>query len=171
MSITSARKLARTPIFSLTVALTLGFGVGALILTFGVVNAALFRQPPFPQAEHLALLYIQRNPEGEPTRRERWSFARFELLRESQQSFEHVASYSPGSITISGSGSDAELAQVERVSASYFPLLRVGAAARAAVHRVGGRPPRTQRRSWCSVTSSGRGVSRPTRRSSDAPSG
>ena len=127
MSITSARKLARTPIFSLTVALTLGFGVGALILTFSVVNAALFRPPPFPQAEDLALLFIQRNPEGEPTRRERWSFSRFELLSESQASFEHIASYSPASITISGSGSNAELAQVERVSASYFPLLRANA--------------------------------------------
>ena len=75
------RTLARARIFSLTVAITLGPGIAALIVTFSVVNAALFRQPPFPAAEDLALLFIQRNPEGEPSYRERWSFSRFELLR------------------------------------------------------------------------------------------
>jgi hypothetical protein len=55
------------------------------------------------------------------------SFGRFELLRGSQRSFEIVASYSPASLTLSGDG-DAELVQGERVSPSYFQLLRVGAA-------------------------------------------
>lgn len=123
MPISPARSLLRAPVFSLTVALTLGLGVGALILTFSVINAALFRQPPFPAARDLALLFIQRNEEGELPRRERWSFNRFELLAKSQQSFERVASYSPASITVSGAGSNAELAQIERVSASYLPLL------------------------------------------------
>jgi putative ABC transport system permease protein len=43
-------------------------------------------------------------------------------LRETQQSFDLVASYSPASVTLSIDGS-AELAQIERVSAAYFPLL------------------------------------------------
>jgi hypothetical protein len=108
------------------VALTIASGVAALTITFGVVNAALFRQPPFPDADRMAMLFLQRNPSGEPPRRERWSFARFELLRDAQQSFEYVASYSPGALTVSGGGgADAELTQAERVSASYFPLLRV----------------------------------------------
>ena len=125
---TTLRSLARARVLSFTVVLTVALGVAALTITFGVVNAALFREPPFPAADRLALLYLQRNPAGEPTQRERWSFARFQLLRDMQQSFEQMASYSPGAITVSGGGGDAELAQGERVSASYFPLLRVGVA-------------------------------------------
>lgn len=121
------RSLARARGITLTVVLTLAMGVGALLATFGVVNAALFRQPPFHKAADVALLYLQRNPTGEVPRRERWSFARFKLLAELQQSFEQIASYSPGAMTVSGDGS-AELVQSERVSASYFALLRVSVA-------------------------------------------
>lgn len=107
--------------------LTIAVGVTAVVSAFGVVNAALMRQPPFPQADRLAMLYLVRNPRGEPQRQERWSFARFELLKGKQKSFEKVASYSPTSLTISGDG-DVELVEGERVSASYFAVLGVGAA-------------------------------------------
>ena len=120
------RSLVRHPALSLTVVGTLAIGIAALATTYGVVNAALFRQPPFPEAGRLAMLFTERHPRGEPPRRERWSFPRFELLREQQQSFEHLASYSPGSHTLSGDG-DAELVQGERVSAGYFQVLQVSA--------------------------------------------
>ena len=102
---TIGRSLSRARSWSLTAAITITLGVGALTLTFGVVNAALFRPPPFAEADEIALLYLQRNPSGEAPRRERWSFPRFELFAETQQSFERVASYSPGSVTLSGTGS------------------------------------------------------------------
>ena len=122
------RSLVNTRALSITVALTLALGVGALIITFGVVNAALWRQPPFPDAERLTMLFLQRNPEGESPRRERWSFVRYSMLAEQQDVFDHVASYAPGSLTLSSAGSgDAELIPAERVSASYFAVLRVGA--------------------------------------------
>ncbi|HEX7121019.1 MAG TPA: ABC transporter permease [Gemmatimonadaceae bacterium] len=117
------RPLVRARGLSITVIATLALGVAALGITFGIVNAAVFRQPPFPDADRLAMLYLERNPRGEAPRRERWSFARFERLREQQQSFEVVASYSPTSLTISGD-QEAELIQGERVSASYFQVLR-----------------------------------------------
>lgn len=123
---TTLRSLVRAPALSTAVVLTLALGVAVLATTFGVINAALLRQPPFPDAGRLALLYLQRNPEGEPPRRERWSFARFELMRESQRSFEHVASYSPATFTLSSEG-DPETIEGERVSPAYFPLLEVGA--------------------------------------------
>ncbi len=124
----TVRSLAGSRVLSITVVVTVAIGVAALGTTFGIVNAALFRQPPFEDAGRLAMLYLQRNPRGEPPRRERWSFARFELLRTSQKSFEHVASYSPGSLTLSVGHSDAEMVSVERVSASYFQLVRAGVA-------------------------------------------
>ncbi len=119
--------LLRSPSLALGVGATLAVGVGALTVTFGIVNAALFREPPFEDANRVAALYIVRNEVGEPpNRRERWSYSRYELLRESQRSFEVVANYSNPSLTLSGSG-DAELVRGEMVSASYFSLLRVRA--------------------------------------------
>lgn len=117
------RTLARAPRLSLAVVGTLALGVAALTATFGIVNAALFRQPPFPHASRLAMLYLERNPRNEPARRERWSFSRYTLLGARQQSFEHVASYSPAALTLSGEGAEAELLQSERVSPSYFRVL------------------------------------------------
>jgi putative ABC transport system permease protein len=112
----------------LTIVLTLATGTGALTTTFAVVNAALWRQPPFPEADRLAMLYLERNPRGETPRRERWSFARYELLARSQDVFESVASYSPSALTVSTAGDgDAELIHAERVSASYFSVLRTRA--------------------------------------------
>jgi hypothetical protein len=107
---------------AVAVVITLAFGIGTLTTAFSLVNAALFRQPPFHDAHHLALLFLERNPAGEPPRQERWSFARFERLRQRQQSFELVASYSPATVTLSAGGT-AELVYIERVSSSYFPVL------------------------------------------------
>jgi putative ABC transport system permease protein len=123
---TMFRALLRARGLSLAVILTLALGVGLLTTTFSLLNGALWRLPPFPDAGRIALLYLERDPQGEAPRRERWSFARFELLRESQQSFEDVASYSPATLTLSGDA-EAEVIQGERVSASYFRVLRVRA--------------------------------------------
>jgi predicted permease len=121
------RSLLRSPAFLFGIAATLAVGVGALTVTFGIVSAAVLRQPPFEGADRLATLYIVRNEIGEPPqRRERWSYPRYELLRESQRSFEAVSSYSNPTLTLSGSG-EAELVRGELVSPSYFPLLRVRA--------------------------------------------
>ncbi len=127
MSLPAAlRSLTRARAIALAVLVTLALGVGALTTAFGIVNAALLRQPPFEDAQRLTLLYLVRNPAGEPTRRERWSFARIQLLREQQQSFEQIALYTPAALTLSGEG-DAEMVRGEMVSSSYFPLLRVDA--------------------------------------------
>ncbi len=75
----------------------------------------------------MALLYLERNPNGEAPRRERWSFARFKRLREQQQSFIDVATWAPASFTASGE-TEAESVNGERVSGAYFSLLGAVAA-------------------------------------------
>jgi putative ABC transport system permease protein len=121
--------LLRAPALSLGVIATLAVGVGALTATFAALNAALLRQPPFRDAERLAVLKIVRDPIGEPPRQENWSYARYTLLGESQRSFSQVAIFSGPSLTLSGAGADEpELVRAEMVSASYFPLLGLSAA-------------------------------------------
>ena len=126
-SLLTLRSLLRSPALALGVGATLAVGVGALAVTFGIVNAAVMREPPFEDASRVTALYIVRNPIGEPPQqRQRWSYPRYELLRKSQRSFETVASYSNPTLTLSGVG-EAELVRGELVSPSYFPLLRVRA--------------------------------------------
>ncbi|HEV8611869.1 MAG TPA: hypothetical protein VGQ73_00075 [Gemmatimonadales bacterium] len=78
--------LPRGRILSLAVCVTITFGVAALTTAFGIVNAALLRQPPFADPRRLTLLYLVRDEQGLP-RRERWSFGRIQLLQQSQRSF------------------------------------------------------------------------------------
>ena len=110
-------------LFAIGVVLTLAVGIALLTATFAIVRAALWRQPPFPEAERLSIVFLQRNPTGEPPRRERWSFARAERLKALQHSFDAVATYSPTSVTLSAPGREAELVYGERVSAEYLPML------------------------------------------------
>ena len=120
------RSVVRTARLSLAVILTVALGVAALTTTFGIVHAALLRQPPFPDASRLAMLYLERHPRNQAPYRERWSFPRFQLLSARHRSFESVASYSPAALTLSGQGDgEAALEQSERVSPSYFRVMRV----------------------------------------------
>jgi len=107
------------------VVLTLSVGVGLITATFAIVRAALWRELPFPDAARLAIVFLQRNPANEAPRRERWSFARAERLKEVQHIFDAMATYSPASLTLSGAGLNAELVYGERVSAQYLPILGV----------------------------------------------
>ncbi len=122
------RSLSRARGLSAAVIATLAIGVAALSATFGVVNAAILREPPFRDAERLVLLYLVRNPEGEPQRRERWSYPRLQMLHASPHSLERTANYSGAILTVAGDGAgDAETIRGEMVSASYFPTMGVAA--------------------------------------------
>ncbi|HEV8149250.1 MAG TPA: hypothetical protein VGP61_03610, partial [Gemmatimonadales bacterium] len=111
---------------SIAVGFTIALGVAALTAAFGIVNAALFRQPPFEDAGRIALLYLLRDDHGTP-RRERWSFERIRLLTQSQQSFEQVANYSLATLTLAGEAEAPETVRGELVASAYFRLLRVTA--------------------------------------------
>ena len=67
---------------------------GALTVTFGIVNAALFREPPFHDAKRLAMLYLVRNPIGERSGASAGRFRAFKAARITGACFEHIANYS-----------------------------------------------------------------------------
>ena len=120
------RGLARSPLFAAIAVGTLTLSVGATTAVYSVVYAALFRPPPFAHADRLMLPYITRVVDGRPAQRQRWSFPRYQMLRRDQRVFSDLGIFGPASINLTD-GPEPERLASERVSAGYFPTLRVSA--------------------------------------------
>ena len=120
-----ARSLRRSPVVTTAAILSIGLGAAAATTVFSVVDAALFRPPPFERAADLTVLFMTRARPGESARRERWSWPRFRALTAAQRSFERVASFSGA--TVAFTSGTAEPAEGEFVSSEYFALLGVRA--------------------------------------------
>ena len=117
------RRLARAPGLALGVVFTIASGVAALAVAFTMADAAIFRLPPFPEADRLAMVYSTRNSASNGTVRGRWSYPRILALRARLTSYEHLASHSPSSgLTLTGTD-DTEPVTGEFVSPSYFAVL------------------------------------------------
>ncbi|HEV8446831.1 MAG TPA: ADOP family duplicated permease [Gemmatimonadaceae bacterium] len=119
----AARSLRRTPVVTAAAVVSIGLGAAAATTVFSVVDAALFRPPPFERASDLAVLFMTRARSGEWARNERWSWPRFRALAAAQRSFERVASFSGA--TVAFTSGNAEPVEGEFVSSDYFALLGV----------------------------------------------
>jgi putative ABC transport system permease protein len=123
------RRLTRNPGFTLVVVLVLALGIGANTVLFGALKAALLDGPPYPEADRLVtidLLLQQRA--AVPADTMPWSWPKFELMRDNQQTMEDLAGWVAQTNTVTGEG-PAQRVGVEYVTSGYFDLL--GVAARA----------------------------------------
>jgi len=121
----ASRSLLRTPVLTGAAILSMSVGIAATTAVFSVVDAALFRPPPFPDADRLAIVYTTRQRGDAPAGRERWSWPRFRLL-DSARSFTAVASFTPSVLALTGEQS--EPANAEFVSSSYWRVMRINPA-------------------------------------------
>jgi putative ABC transport system permease protein len=77
----AGRGLARTPVFTTVVALTLALGIGANTAIFSVVDHILFRPLPFPESEQLVALWSDVTRRGGPD--DEWlSYANYADVRD-----------------------------------------------------------------------------------------
>ncbi len=118
----AARSLARTPLLSGAAVLSMAIGIAAATAVFSVVDAALFRPPPFADAGRLAIIYTTRQRGDAPAGRERWSWPRFRLL-ESARSFSAIASFTPSVLALTGDQS--EPMNAEFVSSAYWNVVQI----------------------------------------------
>jgi putative ABC transport system permease protein len=109
----------------------LAIGTAALTTTFALVDAALFRQPPFEHASEIVLLNMTRTARDRAVRTEGFSYRRAQLLAQRATTFDAVANYTSPSLTLTGIGAP-ESVRGEFVSPSYFRVLR----GRAAIGRL-----------------------------------
>ena len=112
--------LARRPAFAASVALTLGLGIGANVAVFSLLDAALLRPLPYPEADRVVLAWEARPDRG-------WS--RFGVSapayrdwRERVASLQHVAAFYEAEANLEGA-TGAERVSVLHATADLLPAL------------------------------------------------
>ena len=118
------RSLARMRGLATAAIVTLALGIGATTTMFAVVYATLLREPPFVDADRLAILFNTITSARAGTVQLRWSRPQIAVLEQAASSFEGLGYYSPALVAISGRG-DPEHADSEVASSQYFAALRV----------------------------------------------
>jgi macrolide transport system ATP-binding/permease protein len=113
------RLVRHSPMFAVTVALTLGLGIGATAAIFAVTDAALIRSLPFPDAQRLMILY------------ERWrgefdSLAPADYLdyRRHAKSFEELAAFRQEPANLAGRNRPERVRSVV-VTPNFFSVLEI----------------------------------------------
>jgi putative ABC transport system permease protein len=115
------RLLVREPGFTLAAVLTLTLGIGANVAVFAVVNAALLRPLPYPDAERLVLLEHRDRRTG--ITKDFVAMGDFVDLRARQQSFESLAAFGSGRSTIFDRGEPFDVA-ILQATPDLLGLLR-----------------------------------------------
>ena len=119
-----ARKLRKSPGFTLVAVMTLALGVGANTAVFSVVNAVLLRPLPFPDSERI-VAFDGVNPSKGITD-SNMSVPDFADWKEQSRSFEQLAGFiAGGSLLVSGE--EAERVRGTSVTVDFFPLFRTPA--------------------------------------------
>jgi putative ABC transport system permease protein len=116
--------LWKQPGFTLIAVITLSLGIGANTAIFSVVNALLLRPLPYRQPEQLVKVFRAPPDPAQGMLPSIWSYPRFEMLRDGNQSFAEVAGFNQSPYNLTGTDAPERL-QVEMVSDGYFPLLGV----------------------------------------------
>ncbi len=114
------RSLRRSPVFTLTVILTLGLGIGANTAMFGIIDRLMFR--PFPylrDPDTVSRVYLQSTYRGEVSTGPVSEYTRYLDLKNFTHSFSQVAGFTNNLLAV-GSGADARERRVGVVSASFF---------------------------------------------------
>ena len=96
----AARRLARTPVFTLATLLTLALGIGANTAIFSVVNTVLLKPLPFPEPDRLVGLW-QTAP-GVNITDLNASIADYVTYREESRTLADVAIWNGTAFTVTG---------------------------------------------------------------------
>src|SRR5262245_60887051 len=117
-----ARKLWKTPGFTLIAAITLALGIGASAAIFSVVNVVILN--PFPYRDHARLFLVRQNlPKIGVTQQLRASGPEFADFAKNPI-FEQVAAWEPVSRNLTG-GQEPERVAPAKVSAEFFSMLGI----------------------------------------------
>ncbi len=115
-----ARMLLKHKGFTSVAVLTLGLGIGANTAIFSVVNSVLLRPLPYKDSERIVRVWNTFPPRG--LSQIPLSEPEFLEYRNRSQSFDHVAAFATGALTLTGAG-EPEQVTTTWASADLFPVL------------------------------------------------
>jgi putative ABC transport system permease protein len=115
------RSLLKRPGFTLIAIITLALSIGANTTIFSIINALIFSPPRIAEPDRVVALW-----KSAKDKRTEGFVSYLDLLdwRARSQSFEEIAGYKPSGLNLLQQGG-AERIQGMRVTANFFPLLRV----------------------------------------------
>jgi putative ABC transport system permease protein len=116
------RMLVKSPAFTAIAVLTLALGIGANTAIFSVIDAALLRPLPYPDAERVVVLYQL----DQDKQTDNPSPADFLEFQRQSKSFEHLAAYRGLPANLSANG-QPERVQSAIVTSGFFAALGVPA--------------------------------------------
>jgi putative ABC transport system permease protein len=131
---TYLRVLSRAPLLALTIAGTVGLGIGATTVVVAALDAALLRPLPYADPDRLVRIYTDA-----PPNKFRFSVADYLALVEQQTRFERIAGYTERAMAFSD-GSLAERVPGREVSWTYFRLLGLSPSLGRDFDEADGRP-------------------------------
>ncbi len=114
------RTLAKSPGFTIVSLLTLAIGIGANTAIFSLVDGALLKPLPYPDAERI--VRVLEKPPGFP--RNGISTLTFLDWQRQNTVFDYMAAQSGGQVTLTGSGEPVQLRSA-LVSAHYFDIFGI----------------------------------------------
>src|SRR5262245_27487179 len=136
------RQLLKHPGFTTVAVLTLALGIGATTAIFSLINAALLRALPFPDADQLTVIWAS-NPLKPGQTEVPPANADIAEWREQTRSFASIAAFAPGTADLADGG-DPERVGAAGVTAGFFETLGVvpllGRTLAADEEGFGGRP-------------------------------
>src|SRR5258707_9684465 len=118
----AARRLLRSPGFTVLAVLTVGLGVGATTVMFSAVNGVLLKPLSYPEPDRLVM--IRGATRAQPGRPGVISYPDYRDWRQESRSFETMAALRPADVTVAGPGGPERI-QGARGTASFFQTLRV----------------------------------------------
>src|SRR5262245_58826161 len=116
----AVRLLITQPGFTLVTIAVLALGIGATTAIFSVVDAVLLRPLPYANAERLVSVatYFQRSGV-----RGQLSAPDFHDLHDQSKSFDGLAAYNRGEVSVTVQDAAGDYAVVTRVTPEFYPLM------------------------------------------------
>lgn len=114
----AARQIRRSPGFALTAILTLGLGISANVIVFGVLNAMILH--PLNVAEPDRLMQVANERPGDDNQ----SYPDFLDYKSRNSTFSDMATYRMGAVGLSAAGNAQKTWEFE-VSTNYFDMLGI----------------------------------------------
>jgi putative ABC transport system permease protein len=105
----SIRLLLKSPGFTITAVLILGFGIGLNTAIFSLINAVILKPLPFSSPEQLVQLFMPfQNVDDMP-----FDYPDYEDIKAAQRSFQELATFTPDDMNLTGRGT------VERIEGAF----------------------------------------------------